>query len=51
MSTTKKRKPTYRLPCPGLEKGRRCPLCGGAYVCLQPERKKIAARSSEGGSA
>lgn len=26
--------------CPDLPKGRRCPLCGGAYVCLQSWRAK-----------
>lgn len=27
-------------PCPNLPKGPRCPLCGGAFVCLQTWRKK-----------
>ena len=32
--------PAYTLPCPNLPKGKRCPLCGGAYVCLQYTRRK-----------
>lgn len=39
--TEQKRKPAYRKPCPNLPKGQRCPLCGGAYICLQSARKKI----------
>lgn len=27
-------------PCPNLPKGTRCPLCGGAYICLQSNRPK-----------
>lgn len=30
----------FKKPCPDLPKGQRCPLCGGAYVCLQPKRPK-----------
>jgi hypothetical protein len=30
-----------KKPCPDLPKGQRCGLCGGTYVCLQPERKKL----------
>lgn len=45
MSTTRAagmpRKPSYRKPCPDPVKGVRCEVCGGEFVCLQPERKKI----------
>ena len=27
-------------PCPDPVKGKRCPLCGGEYVCLQSWRPK-----------
>lgn len=27
-------------PCPNPQKGERCPLCGGAWVCLQSWRPK-----------
>ena len=27
-------------PCPNPAKGERCPLCGGAWVCLQSWRPK-----------
>lgn len=48
MSDKPKRKPAYRKPCPKPPKGVRCKLCGGTYVCQQPERKK-SATMSEGG--
>ena len=30
-------------PCPNPKKGERCPLCGGAWVCLQSWRPKALA--------
>jgi hypothetical protein len=40
-----KREPRYRKPCPDLPKGQRCPLCGSSYICVQWQRKKLAARN------
>lgn len=41
MADRKKPHATSRTkPCPDPLKGSRCPLCGGAYVCLQSWRKK-----------
>jgi hypothetical protein len=30
----------YRAPCPDPQKGTRCRLCGGTWVCLQLDRPK-----------
>jgi len=35
-----KRANARTLPCPDPVQGKRCPLCGGEYVCLESWRKK-----------
>jgi hypothetical protein len=32
--------PKYRAPCTDPQKGVRCRLCGGTWVCLQLDRPK-----------
>lgn len=45
MSERKKRTPVVTArtkPCPNLPKGQHCPLCGGAFICLQSWRPKAS---------
>lgn len=54
-SGTSKKPPTPNArtkPCPDSPKGEHCPLCGGAWVCLQrwrPKARHQGATTSESG--